>query len=364
MDNHIVSIITPCLNSAKTIRQTIESVLHQTYESIEYIIIDGGSEDGTLDIISEYETLFTTGLRYISEKDTGIYDAMNKGIGLATGDVIGIINSDDWYEPDAVERVMECFAKTDADVVYGELWMIDENGERASCTSRSIFPPHPSTFIKREIYQKYGMFDSNYRIASDRELLLRLMAEKVRFERIGEILADHRMTGVSAVNRLVCAGEAYEIDYKYLGKCPDEILNQKDIEETYERAKMLHISHKNPEIIRKVLEKWDISGGIVIFGAGSCGRELESILERCGMQIRFFVDNDSGKWGLERHGIKIFTPEILKHFQGHVVVTVSGYYREIDEQLQDYKNRRLSWSNLESLRQIIFEQSADLLKIN
>ncbi len=100
-----ISIITPCLNSEKTIRDTMESVLHQTYKNIEYIIVDGGSEDRTLEIIHEYEHLFNGRLKYISEKDNGIYDAMNKGIRQSKGKLIGIIGSDDYYETDAVEKV-------------------------------------------------------------------------------------------------------------------------------------------------------------------------------------------------------------------------------------------------------------------
>ena len=97
-----ISIITPCLNSAKTIRQTIESVLNQTYQDIEYIIVDGASTDGTLEIIQEYEDQFQGRMQYVSEPDNGIYDAMNKGIRMSHGNVIGIINSDDFYEEDAV----------------------------------------------------------------------------------------------------------------------------------------------------------------------------------------------------------------------------------------------------------------------
>ena len=102
-----VSIITPCLNSETTIRDTIESVIRQSYQNMEYIIVDGGSTDRTVEIIEEYMDVFAGRLRYISEKDNGIYDAMNKGIQRASGSVIGIINSDDWYEPEAVERAVQ-----------------------------------------------------------------------------------------------------------------------------------------------------------------------------------------------------------------------------------------------------------------
>lgn len=224
-----VSIITPCLNSEESIRDTIESVLGQSYQNIEYIIVDGRSTDRTIEIVKEYASGFEGRLRYISEKDSGIYDAMNKGILQASGSVIGIINSDDWYEPEAVEQAVQCFQDTGADVVYGEIWMIDEKGRREYHTWHSPFPLHPSTFIRREVYQKYGMFDIGYQIAADRDLLLRLMSERVRFAYVDRILADFRTTGVSHTRSLLCAKEAYEINLKYLEKCPGDYLNKAEM---------------------------------------------------------------------------------------------------------------------------------------
>lgn len=353
-----VSVITVCLNSETTIRQTIESVLHQTYKNMEYMIIDGGSTDKTPDIIQEYIPVFEGRLRYISEQDEGIYDAMNKGITHAAGDIIGIINSDDWYELDAVEKVVRCFESTDAEVVYGEIWLVGQNGERECHTSRSKFPPHPSTFIKREIYQKYGMFDLNYRIASDRDLLLRLMVKGVRFKRIDEILVNFRKTGISNTRNLECAKETYNIDLKYLGRCPENMLSRAEIEEKYQRAKLLDISQNRPEIIREVLEEKSLNeDGVVIFGAGNCGRELLTILEESGVPVRFFVDNDENKWGLEFHGIRIYSPEILRNLNSYVIVTVTRFQQDICRQMQNYGNRTLRWSVLRDLRQRVMVES-------
>lgn len=346
----MVSIITVCFNSEKTIRNTIESVLRQTYKQIEYIIVDGASTDGTVSIIEEYIPLFSGRLRYISEKDCGIYDAMNKGISLASGDVIGIINSDDWYEPDAVERAAKCFEKTEAEAVYGEIWLVDQNGEREYHTCHSTFPPHPGTFIRREVYQKHGMFDLHYKIASDRDLLLRFMAEGVRFTRIDAILANFRRTGISNTRILECAEETHDIDLKYFGRCPD-CTDRNVIEEKYEREKLLYISQDRPLIVREIFEEknWG-SDGIAIFGVGSCGKEIADILKRCGVSVHLFADNDMSKWGLEYHGIKIYSPEILRSFEGHVLITVTGFWQDICRQLQGYENPALSWSVLEEMR--------------
>lgn len=346
-----VSIITVCKNSEATIRQTIESVLRQTYRNIEYILVDGRSTDKTLEIIRECQDISEGRIQYISEKDNGIYEAMNKGLSCATGDVIGIINSDDWYESDAVEKVMNCFEETDAEVVYGEIWLLDKNGGRDYHTWQSPFPPHPSTFIRREIYQKYGMFDLQYRIASDRDLLLRLMAAGVHFEHIDAILANFRRTGISNTRILECTEETYEIDLKYLGRC-SECSSRDAIEEKYEREKLQYISQDRPQMIREALEGENRGlDGVVIFGAGNYGRELLPILKTCGVPVRFFADNDRSKWGLEFQGIKICSPETLRDFSGHVIVTVSRFQEEICRQLQNYGNLELSWSVLREIRQ-------------
>lgn len=352
-----VSVITPCLNSEKTIGNTIESVLGQTYENIEYIIIDGGSVDGTVSVIEQYMPQFQGKMRYISEKDSGIYDAMNKGILLASGDVIGIINSDDWYEQDAVQRIVQCFYKTDAEIVYGEKWVVNGEGQREYHTIHSAFPPHPSTFVKKEVYQRHGMFDSKYRIAADRELLLRFIAKGVQFWHIDEILANFRRTGISNLNRMECAKEAHKIDLQYLGACSDNILRREDIEEKYDREKFVYISRKLPEVIKnKFSSQFDITNGLVIFGAGVCGKELETVLRRCGVPVRFFVDNGEKKWGLELNGNKIFSPEILRYGRIHVIVTASRFRKVICRQLQNYSNQDLTWEVLEDVRKDVVSQ--------
>lgn len=212
-----VSIITPCLNSEKTIRQTIESVLHQTYSNIEYIIVDGGSTDGTLAIILEYLPLFHGRMRYVSEKDKGIYDAMNKGIRLSTGRLIGIINSDDWYELDAVEKVMSVWnVQTEYQVIYAYCRVFDKSRVKSIMKNRHEGLPramisHPTCFVTRSIYRDFGMFLTAFRILGDYEFMLRLYSSrKVDFVQIKEILADYRLGGASDNPKL------YEREYSMI----------------------------------------------------------------------------------------------------------------------------------------------------
>lgn len=205
MKNYKVSIITPCLNSEVTIRQTIESVLNQTYENIEYIIIDGQSTDNTLNIIREYIPLFQGRMRYVSEKDHGIYDAMNKGIKLSTGRVIGIINSDDYYERNAVEKTISILNDQDKyQVVYGYCRVFEKNRIQSIMKNRHEGLPramisHPTCFVTRNIYRDFGLFLTQYRILSDYEFMLRLYCSRqVTFTQIKEITANYRLGGASS----------------------------------------------------------------------------------------------------------------------------------------------------------------------
>ena len=221
-----ISIITVCLNSEKTIEQTIQSVINQENCDYEYIIIDGKSTDRTLDIIGKYRDEISV---IISEPDSGIYDAMDKGISLATGDIIGIINSDDWYEPGAFVLVEKCFRDTDAEVVYGKMNVVNANGEMEVLTPSDLEKiryqmetPHPTVFIKKEIYKKYGAFQLKYKIAADYEFMLRLYIKGVRFRYVEHILANFRLGGISLRQAETCARETLSISSEYLPCAPLE----------------------------------------------------------------------------------------------------------------------------------------------
>lgn len=181
-----ISIVTATFNSGATLRDTFESVLHQTFKDIEYLVIDGKSKDNTIAIIKEYESKFKGRLRWISEPDKGIYDAMNKGIRMATGDVVGILNSDDFYSsPEILSRVAEEIDGVDA--VYGDIHFVNDDDLKKCVRYYSskdfapwkmrlgFMPAHPSFYCRRDIYLKYGLFDLEFKIAADFEQLLRLI---------------------------------------------------------------------------------------------------------------------------------------------------------------------------------------------
>ena len=203
-----ISIITISYNSSQTIAETIQSVLRQDYEAVEYIIIDGQSTDNTDEIIRSYCDRISN---YISEKDNGIYDAMNKGIQNANGDIIGFLNADDLYARNNIlSKVVQIFKEKNIDSCYGDLVYVDGNDKnkvirywKSGFFDRSKFqfgwmPPHPTFFVKKKIYKKYGLFNTDLDIASDYELMLRFLFKNgISTHYIPDVLVKMRIGGVS-----------------------------------------------------------------------------------------------------------------------------------------------------------------------
>lgn len=199
-----VSIVTVTYNSEETLGATMESVLGQTCTEIEYLIVDGASTDGTVAVAESYrERMERKGirLRIVSEKDRGIYDAMNKGIRMATGDVIGILNSDDWYEPDAVETVLTVFGKGGCDLLFSDIRLHRADGScfvkkarlRRFQTSRDW--NHPTMFVEAQVYKGHPF--RNRGIHDDYGCYLQMVREGYRVRTLGKVLANFRMGGVS-----------------------------------------------------------------------------------------------------------------------------------------------------------------------
>lgn len=203
-----VTIITVCYNSAKTIEDTIQSVLSQDYKNIEYIIIDGLSTDNTLEIVNQYKTKITT---IISEKDAGLYDAINKGISLATGDIIANLNSDDFYiDNHVITDVVNKFEAEQTDVLYTDLYYVDAENtntvkrywKSGNYTKGAFYkgwmPPHPTFFVKIAIYEQYGVFNLNLHSAADYEIMLRFIHKyECSISYINRVTVRMRVGGVS-----------------------------------------------------------------------------------------------------------------------------------------------------------------------
>jgi glycosyltransferase len=202
-----ISIITVVWNNKQTIKDAINSVLFQTYKGIEYIIIDGKSTDGTVEIVKNYGDQITT---FVSEKDKGIYDGLNKGVKAATGDIVAFLHSDDLYEnSEVVAKVVEAFMNEDIDGVYGDLvYTPKDNTDKvlrywkskdfdSTLLKKGWMPAHPTLFLKRDVYEKFGGFDLDFKIAGDYDFMLRVLSGGIKVKYIPQVLYKMRVGGES-----------------------------------------------------------------------------------------------------------------------------------------------------------------------
>lgn len=206
------SIITISYNSEKTIERTIKSVLSQTYSDFEYLIIDGASSDGTLNIVRKYEPQFEGRLKWISEPDTGIYNAMNKGIKMSQGEIIGIVNSDDWLESDALQKVNECYGRysCDNDTLYcggifyhtikGNVIRMDADINSFKRQARLYVMHgvrHPATFVPMNVYKRIGLYNEDMKLSADQDFVLRCYYGGVHFVNTDCVLSNMSEGGLS-----------------------------------------------------------------------------------------------------------------------------------------------------------------------
>jgi glycosyltransferase involved in cell wall biosynthesis len=204
----LISIITVVFNGDKTLKDTIESVLLQTYENIEYIIVDGGSSDGTVDILKQYDHVIDY---WHSEKDGGMYDAMNKGIALCSGEYVGMLNSDDLFaNSDVLQNIVDTFFQTKSDAVFSCLNIVDKDDlskilrkyrvtKFNSILMRiGVMPPHPTFYCKKSCYNEVGLYKTDYKISADFEMLARLiMRQKISWSFIDKVTVTMRSGGLS-----------------------------------------------------------------------------------------------------------------------------------------------------------------------
>ena len=221
--DHLVSIITIVLNRADCIEGTIRSVISQDYPFIEYIVVDGGSTDGTVEIIKKYGDRIS---KWVSEPDNGISDAMNKGIGMASGIIIGMIHAGDYYEPGAISAVVQAFRDCpNAGVVHGNMLLVHPGGTTvAACRPfrdiekegwKEVPVLHPTVFVKKSVYESYGVFDTSYSIAMDFDIILRLLRRGVIFKYVQRNLATMTTGGISCKNLSVRYWEVRNIAIRH-----------------------------------------------------------------------------------------------------------------------------------------------------
>lgn len=204
-----ISIITTTYNSEKTVAETLESVLAQDYTDYEHIIVDGASKDNTMKIVKQYEEKYGGKLKYISEKDKGLYDAMNKGIEMATGDVIGLLNSDDKYANNQVlSKIANAIKKTNSDGIHANLLYMDPETmtkpvrkwiTKSTNIRKGNITAHPTLYLKKEVYDEVGNYNLDYKIVADYDFMIRVLKDnKYKLEHINEYLIHMRAGGVSS----------------------------------------------------------------------------------------------------------------------------------------------------------------------
>ncbi len=251
-----ISIVTVCLNSKETIGRAVESVLAQTYPEIEYIVIDGQSDDGTMDILNGYREEFK--LRGISfsiqsDKDDGIYDAMNKGIMNCSGSIIGILNSDDYYEKTALASIAEAATKNyKADIFYGFIRMLYEDKELVvqrynfDCflldpkTGVQSAAQHPTCFVRKRLYQRIGLFDTSFRTAADYDFLLRAARNSVSFHAVDKVITSFSSGGISAQ-----ISNADRLEQRYRAQMKNGLISEAEYKKYSRKLK--------PSLLRKLL---------------------------------------------------------------------------------------------------------------
>ncbi len=204
-----ISVITATFNSEKTVYSALQSVDNQKYTDVEHIIIDGKSSDKTLDIVAEFQRVS----KIVSEKDSGIYYALNKGIALATGDIIGFLHADDFFADDEVlSKIAEKFDNEQLDVLYADLqyvsaedptklirhWQAGEFSRKK--LANGWMPPHPTFYVKKSIYERFGFFDTQFRIAADYDLMLRFLKQNIKIGYLPEVTVKMRVGGISNRN--------------------------------------------------------------------------------------------------------------------------------------------------------------------
>ena len=323
-----VSIVTVCFNEIDDIEKTIKSVLSQNYCNIEYIVIDGGSDDGTLDIIKKYSDRIHL---FVSEPDNGIYDAMNKGIEYSSGDLIGFMNAGDYYDEGAISAVVDMYKKSKSDVIYGNVTRLGGKNEQVIYDSIKLENYylrnqiiHQAIFVKTSLMKKRG-FNTIYGVLADYDFFLNLFYEGKEFTFLNYRICFYKGGGISETNEFQSITERKQIQMTLFEK--DSALFEKyarGAQESY--LYYMYETHKRCipfyedyalEVLRDYLMHFE---SIIVFGTGEISKKTISDLR---ITVKYYVDNDETKQGDEFYGRTIYPVESLKNETGGVLLILS-----------------------------------------
>lgn len=325
-----ISVITVCMNRVNTIEKAIQSVINQACNELEYIIIDGGSTDGTVDIIKKYEKYFTY---WVSEADEGIYDAMNKGIAKSTGEIVAFLNSDDWYEENALVTVNSYFEKCDPMILTGRVNMLQKGkwtkytgileNNKENIRMEMIYR-QPATFVRREVFDTLGGFNTRYKISADFEWMLRVYDSGMEIMHVEDVFTNFSSTGISNTNTGLTIRESREVALEALEKC--ERYSRQEKEKWRTKINRYYDEKQARMDIRRIIRTQQLSDYLelkslvlsyfteqsyVVWGIGIIGEDMYSLLTQLGLEVDFFVDKKADGIDLLFHNREVLAPQKL-----------------------------------------------------
>lgn len=336
-----ITVITVCLNRGNTIENTIKSVIAQSGQNwdLEYIVVDGGSTDETISIIEKYHTYIK---RFVSETDNGIFDAMNKGISMASGEVIAFLNSDDWYEENALNSVMKAFEDSDCDCVCCDNYVLGKSGQKEYFDASKysvddlhihMIYYHSSIFCRKEFFKKNGNFNIQYKIAADYDWFLGIVEKGAKLCYIHQPVFTFCYGGISSVNEIECAMEARQIALFHLNE--DEGIYRDKIDGRFCRV-VLTASDKELFYF-KLTELLGKCQANILWGAGTRGIQCAAWFEQSGIKVDAVVDSNSSLWGSFIGKIPVCSPKILDKKKCNLIITPEKCVDEIKNVLTSKK---------------------------
>lgn len=331
-----ISVVTVVYNGEDSIERTINSVLNQEGADIEYIIVDGASTDSTMDIIQKYRSNIS---HVISEPDHGIYDAMNKGLKLASGDIVAFLNSDDWYETNVLKFIADAFENRNVDILCADARMIGEYGNwirKAELDKRIIIKQlptsHQAIFATRQWFEEIGGFDTNYVVSADYEWVTRSIVNGCRIDVFPVLVVNYSLGGMSTRYGEISQKEIRNIASQYYTDTPIE----NDMKRYYLYEDLLHKSRQEGKGF------WDearvdlpADKEIFIFGTGKGGMNSYKLLDKLGYTVSGFIDNHLREDRMELDGKTIQLPNALKVGRDFVVISSARYKDDMKKQLME-----------------------------